>query len=318
MRHADAIVYVFHGQPFSDDVAFLEEWSAVTDTKREVAPSAFGVMSHADLSGGSPWGHDDPIEQSRRTARSLAERHLRRLGSVIALAGHMAESACTGRIGEREAAALASLRGVDELDLELRDERVGGAGGGMDPQHIDRLASVVGEYGLRFGREPARGGGRALLRWMIDRSGIEELREALALRYLRRYPFVKVRHAMDTLDRLAWTAGAPPRLRDLMAEARLRPELHPLTELDALERLASQRPGHELLSMLESQLAAEDDAARLRMAGRPGPAQVRERAVEWIGTARRFASNEHDPAVAHALRTLERSFAHVARRAHDG
>jgi hypothetical protein len=125
---------------------------------------------------------------------------------------------------------------------------------------------------------------------------------------------VKARRALDALDRLAWSNGAPPPLRAIVAEARLRPELHPLSELDALERLAAIEPNHPLVGMLDRQLSARNDAERLAMPAQSTPQQLREQAMSWSVEARRAAVVEPYPERQNAYQVLDRSFTLMAVR----
>ncbi|CAG7845025.1 Isoniazid-induced protein IniC [Pseudoclavibacter triregionum] len=314
-RQADALLYVFHNVPYLDDVSFLQEWGAVTDKPGESAASAIGILSHADQVGGSPWGADDPIELARKQARDIAKLHGAQLGTVVPVAGRMAEAAETGLIRERDARSLASLAGVDDFDLELRDpEDKDARCGELSGAELANLVDLVGEYGLRYGRQAAGEGSRALSAWMRDRSGIEDVHRALRDRYVGRAQFVKVRAGLNQLDRLAWAWGAPPRLKELVAEARLREEFHPIRELDALERLSAVAPQHELVGLLDRQLSARDDADRL---GVPAGSQeaVKRAALERVSQARRAMLVSSAPLIQHACRVLERSFTIIAKRA---
>lgn len=315
VRQADALVYVFNGQVLRDDVNFLSEWGSVTATPAEAASHAVGVLSHADTFGGSPWGSDDPIALARDAATKFAKKHGAQLGTVVAVAGNMAQAARTGMVREHDAAMLAQLQQVDELDLELRDpQQPGEIAPGIPNLEVSRLADVVGEYGLRFGRGHAAQGARALSDWLTDASGIDGLRRALAVRYVGRYAHVKARRGLDTLEQLAWSNGAPPQLRAIVSEARLKPVLHPLQELDALERLAAVEPDHPLVGMLDRQLSARNDAERLAMPASSTPEQLREQALNWSVEARRASVVEPYPERQNAYHVLDRSFTQIALR----
>lgn len=313
-RQADALLYVFHNVPYLDDVSFLREWATVTDKPGESAASAIGILSHADQVGGSPWGDDDPIELAKKQATGIAKLHGAQLGTVIPVAGLMAASAATGLIRERDARTLAKLADVDDFDLELRDPNDTDAEfAGVSGTEVQNLVGLVGEYGLRYGRSVASEGSRAVSEWLRERSGIETLERSLRERYIARSHFVKARSSLNTLERLAWSWGAPPKLKELVAEARLREEFHPLRELDALERLAAVAPHHELVQLLDLQLSARDDAERIGVPG-ASPDAVSKAALMRVAQARRAMLVTSAPIVQHACRTLERSFTIIARR----
>ncbi|RRJ86376.1 GTPase [Gulosibacter macacae] len=315
VRAADALVYVFHDMPLRDDMEFLREWGSVTATPGEAAARAIGVLSHADTFGGTPWGADDPITLARERAATFAAQHGAHIGSVVAVAGNMAQAARAGLVRESDASILAELSRMPDLDLELRgSEDYAEIAPGVANIEVSRLVELIGEYGLRHGRTPARQGARALSDWLVGASGVDELRRALAVRYVGRYAYVKTRRALEQLDRLAWSNGAPPPLRAMVAEAHLRSELHPLQELDALERLAALEPTHPLVAMLDRQLAARNDAEKLAMPPSSSPMQLRERALQWSVEARRAAVVEPYPVRQNAYQVLDRSFTNLALR----
>lgn len=312
---ADALVYVFRDMPLRDDLEFLREWGSITNTAGEDAARAIGVLSHADTFGGTPWGSADPIELARQRAETFASQHGANLGTVVAIAGNMAQAARTGLVREDDATSLAQLAAADDLDLELRGGEPDAAiAPGIYNREVQRLVELIGEYGLRHGRAPAQQGARALSDWLVQASGIEQLRRALAVRYVGRYSYVKTRRALEQLERLAWSNGAPPPLRNLVAEARLRPELHPLNELDALERLAAVEPDHPLVGMLDRQLAGRNDAEKLAMPPSSTALQLRDRALKWSVEARRAAVVEPYPERQNAYQVLDRSFTNLALR----
>lgn len=313
VRAADALLVVFRDMPMRDDMDFLREWGSVTNTPAEAASHAIGVLTHADTFGGSPWGADDPIAKAREGAGRFAQQHGALLGNVVAVAGTMAQAARAGLVREHDAAMLGRLGDVDELDLELRDPSfLGELAPGILNLEVSRLAELIGEYGIRFGREPAREGARALSHWLEKSSGIEELRRALAVRYVGRYVHVKARRAIERLERLAWANGAPLPLRGIVAEAKLKPELHPLQELDALERLAAIEPNHPLVGMLDRQLSGRNDAERLALSPASTPGQLRNQALTWSMEARRAAVVEPYPERQNAYNVLDRSFTLLA------
>ena len=234
---------------------------------------------------------------------------------MVAIAGNMAQAARTGLVREDDATSLAQLAAADDLDLELRGGEPDAAiAPGIYNREVQRLVELIGEYGLRHGRAPAQQGARALSDWLVQASGIEQLRRALAVRYVGRYSYVKTRRALEQLERLAWSNGAPPPLRNLVAEARLRPELHPLNELDALERLAAVEPDHPLVGMLDRQLAGRNDAEKLAMPPSSTALQLRDRALKWSVEARRAAVVEPYPERQNAYQVLDRSFTNLALR----
>ena len=315
VRAADALVYVFHDMPLRDDMEFLREWGSVTDTPGQAAARSIGVLSHADTFGGSPWGADDPIALARARAAQFAHQHGAHIGTVVAVAGNMAAAARAGLVREHDAGMLAALGRVPELDLELRGgDDFRELAPGIPNIEASRLVDLIGEYGLRHGRRPAQQGARALSDWLVGASGVDELRRALAVRYVGRYAFVKTRRALERLERLAWANGAPPPLRGIIAEAQLRPELHPLQELDALERLAALEPTHPLVAMLDRQLAARNVHEKLAMPPSSSPMQLRDRALEWSVEARRAAVVEPYPERQNAYQVLDRSFTNLALR----
>lgn len=294
-ENADAIVYVFRHAQFADDSAALRALA--------ISNGAIGVLSFADVHT-SPWGEDDPLEHAAADAAAIAAA-TPELATVIPLAGRLAEAATAGLIRESDASALASYTAVDTLDLEL--------GAVDDAEGLERLSSLLGEYGLRHGRAVAGDGAASLRQWARSASGIDDLARELAARSIGRYHHLIAHSSLRRLEALARELARMDAL-GVVQQARQQPHMHGVVELEAMIRLAEAVPQHPLLDELALQLDARNDGERVRAPAGSDAAEIRSRALAAAGRARTRASVSIDPREEFALRTLIRSYALIADR----
>jgi hypothetical protein len=311
-RLADTLIYVFHDNQFADDVEFLTKFAETLDRSTSGSAAAVGVLSHADTFGAGPWGVDDPIAKAAERAAELAVERAGELATVTPLAGRLAEAACAGLLVEADARALALLRDDDELDLQDREASLP-----VEPAEIDALFGLIGAYGLRHGRTVADGGAAAVRNWMFNISGADRLRTVLGDLYVGRYPQVKAQHAVDALKHAAH--GSPHRtlVEQWINEALLTPQMHPLRELDAWERMATSHREHPVRSELGRQLSAASDTEKLGLPGGTDSPDIWQAAVRAAGAAKTQANLTADQTLVFAYGVLHTSFSHVARRAKE-
>jgi hypothetical protein len=314
---ADALIYVFRDIQYADDVAFLAEFGAATGRTAGAAsaePSnggSIGVLSHADDFGDGAWSDGtDPLELANRYAEKLRRERANELGTVLPVAGRLAEAALTGLVTEAAARTLHALRDVDDLDLRTRTLPPGAP----DPAALERIGAALGEYGLRHGRAHAAGGAGTLREWATAVSGVRRLHGELRLRYVGRYPQLKAKQAFEALRAASFRSSHTMPLTHAMSEAQLDPALHPLRELTAWEILTARRPGHPLIAEFDRLLAAEDDAGRLGLPRHAAAAESALRARQLAESAHAEASLEPDPTLAHAHSVLARTYGLLWRR----
>ncbi|WP_199429871.1 hypothetical protein [Qaidamihabitans albus] len=192
---ADAVLYLMR-QPHDDDLAFLR---AVQDhpVARAAPVNSLAVLSRADELGG---GRVDALI----SARQIARRHRRDAGlsglcqDLLPVAGLVASAARTLR--EEEFAALGALAAQPKRELEpllLSADRFAAAGERAE------LLSRFGLFGIRLATTLIRQGASgqpALAAQLLQRSGMAELRDAIAQYFTDRRDVLKARSALIGLE----------------------------------------------------------------------------------------------------------------------
>lgn len=302
-RQADAVIYVFRDQQFQSDVEFLRELGRASGGAS--FSNSIGVLSHADGFGDGAWGEHDPIEAATARARLLARQRSAELATVVAVAGKLAESAATGRVREKDAAALNALSTTPDIDLVTGQVPI-------DPDRFERLIDLIDDYGIRFGRAHS-GGAVRLNRWLEEVSGVQDLRKALTRQYVGRYPQLKAKQAFSQLEQAVKKMPRPMPLIRLLSDARGSAELHPLAEITAWESLVTAHETHPLEKVLDRLLRARDDAGRVGLSSSVTTEEVVAAATKQAAEAREYALSD-DPVIAAAAATVSRSFALVVMR----
>lgn len=305
---ADALIHLVGDAARVSDVQFLTEFSASSGSLAATSLNAVGVLSQADRYGTGPFDADSPFDRARHVAQKLAADHSEQVARVVAVSGLLAETARTGRITEEIAARLDALADEDPIELSLRAD---------DPQ-LKELLDRFGPYGVRAGRDRARGGASDLAAWAHAVSGIEELETAMRTQLV---PRADVLRAMRTLAVLGGIARSwPPARRagamDLLEAAVLEPALHPVREFHALAALLRQVPESPMVQELERFVDLSEKGA-LGLEGQPNGdvvALARARSSE----ATRAATLARHPEEVEAGRVLARSWFLLARRLAEG
>ncbi|MCL2466380.1 MAG: 50S ribosome-binding GTPase [Micrococcales bacterium] len=309
-RQADALVYVFRDVSRADDVEVLRDFTEVSGRATTGAgepSSAIGVLSHADTFGAGTWGETDPFDDAGAYAATIAAQRAAELSTVIPVSGLMAQSVATGQVTENVTRALGSLVSLDEAELRYPDDDQARA--------IDTAATVLGDYGVRYGRSVAAAGSGSLSEWLSTRSNEHALRRALRDRYVGRHRQLKGRQALNLLTQVANAAGPLHwQMSQAISEALLSPELHPLAELNAWEELRYSAPSHPVVATLERLTSAPDDARRVGLGPSADSTAIRKEAIKAVNQARADASLAITPGLASACTILERSFTLIAHR----
>lgn len=295
-RGVDALVYVFRGTPFGDDIEALRSFQR--------GGGAIGVLSHADAHT-PPWGADDPLVAAAEDAMRI-DGTRPELTTVLPLAGRLAEVGRAGLIRSEDARRLALLRETSDLDLQFADDP-------DDAERIAALAELFGEYGLRHGRVEASHGAAALTRWTQEISGIGAVVEALGARAVGRHHVIAASESLDQLEELARFSGQAAAV-DAVREARLHPDLHGVTELDAYRMLGASHPEHPALVELGRLLDARSARDGLDAPSGLGDAELRERAVAAARAARANGAVAMDQRVRAAYAAVTKSYTLIAER----
>jgi hypothetical protein len=308
-EQAHALLYVLRDRELADDVAFLREFGAATGSRGGTALDTIGVLTHADEFGSGPWSDTDPVAEAASFARRIAARRTE-LADVLTVAGRLAEAVAVGGVTERDAAVLGALAGLDLEDVRDR--------AGLPPtvpaDRVDDLVAHLGAYGVAHGRAAARGGAAALSEWARRTGGSDALRAALRAHYIGRHAQLRAERALAALERAADRSAERSTIRDLLAEARGDPALHPLAELHAWEALRAVEPGSALLARLTGVIDALDDREAVGLPAHADGTAIRRTARAAAEAAQAEAVLASLVAERTAALTLSRSYRRIAAR----
>jgi hypothetical protein len=295
----DAVLYLmkhFHAA----DARFLETFH--DDEVAQATPlNAVAVLSRADEVGG---GRADAMESAREIAdRYRSDPRIRRLcQTVVPVAGLVAQSASTLR--ESEVAALRTLASTAADDVE---KLLASADRFVDPAADVDVPAVVrrdlllrfGVYGVRLATTLLRTGAASTAQElsvaMVERSGLDELRRALASLFGERRDVLKARSALLEVDAIVRAAPVTGSVALESELERIEAGAHELTELRLLN----------LLRAGAIQLPAADVDAALRLLGGEG-----------AGPRRRLATAP-DASDADLRAAAEAALAHWRKRAEN-
>jgi hypothetical protein len=282
-----------------DEVAFLDEMGASRiDTML--------LLSHADTFGEGAFGAVDPFEMAQRHVQRLKEQLARLAGAVLPVSALLAETALTGHLTEADAHALGQLADLDEIEISAMfgGEQLPGATG-ID---IDRLLELVAEYGILHGRSVAKRGAAWLVDWLSERSGIVGVRDQILRRFLRRSDVLKARRILTALREQAMESPRRSQISAILEDARMRPALHALREISALESMMAWDPTHPLVQRLDDLSVAATRAERLGLPEDTDEAMLSVAAREACVQCRRERLAALSAAEREAWTVLERSY----------
>jgi len=316
---SDAVLYLMK-HLHSSDVQFLDAFRD-RDVSQPTPINAIAVLSRADEIGA---GKLNALETSERIAsRYRRDRRVRTLcQTVVPVAALLAQAGET--LVEDEYRALERLaRGpVGEVEEALAsvDRFLGEAGGSVGPDSPmrDHLVRRMGMFGVRLSVELVRMGAAAtapsLARQLIERSGLQRLRDTLVTQFAGRRDVLKARAALLALEPLVRGAGGPA-LTDIQAEIeRVHAGAHEFAEVRLLNALRAEAADlrHDEEEDAERLLGGGSTAVPARLGLDPAatPAEIREAATaamaRWKARAESPMSSREAVAAARILvRTCE-------------
>ena len=281
------LLYLSRGPLRADDRAFLADWRAHSQGTALVV----GVFSHADAFGAGAWSEADPIERAVAHAEAAADRE-ELLDAAVAVSGLLAETARTGVLRESDLRSLRLLSDAQDQDLQLAPQL--GPPPGLSAESLARLTSLLGPYGLRYGRRAAGTSG-SLLDWLEVRSGLARLEGLVA-------DWIGGPASLARIDSIVASLRGASRSWDrgayLLEAALHAPELLPIQEWRAASLLTSAVPREHLLPALDEVIA--------RPLGAEWPGGP-EAAAELAAKYQAMASAATTGAEAEAARVLSRS-----------
>jgi hypothetical protein len=314
---ADAVLYLLR-HLHTTDLRFLEAFH--DDEVSQATPvNTIGVMSRADEVAA---GRLDAMSSAELIAdRWRHEPKLRRLcQTVIPVAGLLAETGRTLREAEFDALRRLAVEARDDTDPLLRsvDQFVGDwprfPVTAPDREHLlDRL----GLFGVRLSMALLRVGGvttaSQLAGELVSRSGLRELKEALASQFAARRDVLKCRSVLLAVESMVDRADVTAAWIAVSGELeRITAAAH---EFDELRLLHALRTGavavhDDELDEMERMLgvAGTSAAARLGLAAESSPAEVHDAlGVALARWRRRAESPLSTRPVADAARVLVRT-----------
>jgi len=245
----DALLYLVRDAFRPDDRDFIGKFRArsVKGITREPAP-VIGLIAHADNHSGGPWQNVEPVDSATSDAAELATG-MPELATVLPVSGLLAETVRTGALRENDVRNLRLLKGTEDQRLRFAEHL--GPPPGMRNDDFRRLLSLVGPYGIRYGREHA-GSATQLMDWLYDRSGLAALEEILQNTVMVPAECARVEEMLSQLVASGRSLSWPPRVRALIESAKNAPAFHRLQEESALALLRESAPGHEFIAVLEN------------------------------------------------------------------
>ncbi|HWG15235.1 MAG TPA: GTPase [Streptosporangiaceae bacterium] len=314
---ADAVVYLMR-HLHATDFEFLEAFSEY-GAARASGLNAIAVLSRADEIGG---GRLDALQSARRVAsRYRADPRLLGLcQDVVSVAGLLAQAGRSLRQDEFQAfTALAAATRDDTDALLLSVDRFLVSGPREDALlPIDTRRALLdrfGLFGVRLATTLVRQGSNGpdlLAAELVRRSGLDDLRTALASQFTQRRDLLKARSALLAVDHVLRREPSPQG-RSLLAEVeRILAGSHEFVEMRLLAaiRSSSVTIPDPYRAEAERLLGANgtSPAQRLGLVDDTDPRMLRAVTVETLERWRRLSEHPVYPrAFKDAARTVVRS-----------
>jgi len=314
---ADAVLYLMK-HLHAGDLDFLATFHD-TEVSKPNPVNAIGVLSRADEIG---VGRLDALGSATRiAARYRRDPRVRRLvQTVVPVAGLLAESASTLTEDEYRALVVVADRSPKETEEALlsADRFVDTSEISLTSLERAHLLDRFGIFGVRLAtmliRREVVANARELSAELLERSGLDEVRELLRTLFLQRRDLLKSRSALFALDRLAGEHPVPGTdalrsdIERVLAGAHGFAELRVLSSLRAGQVTARDEVVEEMERLLGCNGAAP--ARRLGLDDDASRAEIETTAQEALAAWRRRAENpltQHDLQVAGQviIRTIE-------------
>lgn len=318
----DALVFVFRDVEHEDEMDFLRVFKRATGSQEATTVNTVGVLSHADLFGGGPFGDVDPLESAASKSAKLAREHATELADVVAVAGLLGETCRTGRLTEDHARSLAALSELDDTKLRLSIASVSGSSRksrlkphqelGVSDAALRSLLWLIGPYGVLHARSVAQQGASSVYRWADERVGIGRLERLLAELFTQRADVLKASRSLAALGRLSneLSPDSQQRVADTLEEVWMEPLMHRIYELRAVEALRQQpSPDQAVLEALELFVNGAGLTDLLAIKPTAGPSGIKEASLRKARWAQEVsASSATNLELQEASRVLSHSY----------
>jgi hypothetical protein len=318
-QHADAVVFLMNQVMMEDELQALQMFRNATSGDGETsAANAVGLLSKADQLGD---GTQDPWGVALELAGIYAGKFRDEVAAVVPVIGLVAETAETATLSETDTRLLAELADMEPKKLERllwSADRFVGADAAISPEDRESLLAKLDLYGIQravgFLRDGVAGA-VALRKELSSASGIAEVKRTLATYFHEQDHVLKVRSALEILERLTYTnvdeKDRPGliRFRGMVEKLQLDPAMHQVNELQAWHECCTGRVSiqPDQLTEVERLFAPGTTARKL---GHPGAdsAELLEAAKESMVRWRGFMVTHADPNQAKLARVVLRSY----------
>ncbi|HWD04572.1 MAG TPA: dynamin family protein [Amycolatopsis sp.] len=318
---AEAVLYVVTQGVRADDQQALAAFTAATASREAGPVNAIAVLNKADTivaetvegSGGDVW------QAAKLLAQKQASTLKPRVADVLPVIGLIAESAESGGFTSADADALRQLAGLDDdvLETMLISADIFTSWECDVPAGVRvRLLEKLDLFGVRravdaIRAEPAITAG-ALRRVLLDASGLDAVRQRLAVVFAARADGIKAAAALASVTALAHASGDAAerqRVHDAIEVLLAKPEAHQLRLLEALT-LVSSGAVDMPEDLAEEVLRVGSNADLSAQLGLPGAArpELAAHALERAGWWRSFASFGATPAQSRVAHVVHRAY----------
>jgi predicted GTPase len=318
---AEAVLYVVTQGVRADDQQALAAFTAATASREAGPVNAIAVLNKADTiapesvegSGGDVW----------KAATLLAEKQAStlkpRVADVLPVIGLIAESAESGGFTSADAEALRQLAELDDdvlqtmlISADIFTSWECDVPAGTRLRLLEKLDLFGISHAVEAIRKEPEITAGALRRSLLDASGLEAVRQRLAVVFAARADGIKAAAALASVTALAHASGDPgerQRVHDAIEVLLAKPEAHQLRLLEALTLVASgavDMPD----DLVEEVLRVGSNADIGAQLGKPGAprAELAAHALERAGWWRSFASFGATPAQSRVAHVVHRAY----------
>jgi hypothetical protein len=239
---ADVLLLVLPVEPRADELEVLARFDEQFQGVSHTALNAVGVLSRVDQSAVP--ASEVPV-RAAALSRRLLEDHRLQLASVLPVNGLLAETASCGALTERDVSTLRDLvaLGPERVRLLLLcADRFASAVSDVPAAARQRLVELLDLHGVERALEllATATGAAALSGALLEHSGFDALHREVFAGFARRHDVHKASWALGALLRahVADPSDAA-RVRDVVEQLLLNPDLHAVRVLRAVQSVAS-------------------------------------------------------------------------------
>jgi tRNA U34 5-carboxymethylaminomethyl modifying GTPase MnmE/TrmE len=318
---AEAVLYVVTQGVRADDQQALAAFTAATASREAGPVNAIAVLNKADTiapesvegAGGDIW----------KAATLLAEKQAStlkpRVADVLPVIGLIAESAESGGFTSADAEALRQLADLDDdvlqtmlISADIFTSWECDVPAGTRLRLLEKLDLFGVSHAVEAIRKEPEITAGALRRALLDASGLEAVRQRLAVVFAARADGIKAAAGLASVTALAHAsadAAERQRVHDAIEVLLAKPEAHQLRLLEALTLVVSGAVDmpEDLAEEVLRVGSNADIGAQLGKPGAPRP-ELAAHALERAGWWRSFASFGATPAQSRVAHVVHRAY----------